>query len=246
MTDQRPDRAVTAKDYETLARRASDDIAIVRALAPRLHTTSNPPHWLADDPMTFGAIVRARSNVNVIVVPDQGRSVDQPQPTLEQLLQVTNYLDERRTITSRLSVMGPRYLPITVIASVVTRKEAIDKRWVQPGQLATELGEAIRRFMHPVHGRDDRKGWKVGQAAVAQEIKDGVAPDPRHGSIATIEVKPAIPQYHFPPIGPGGEYVEHLERGTTHPLGAPVVKLTDFELVCWDPAGTRVIDMGIA
>ena len=61
------DRAVTADDYEFLAREASNDVRIVRCLTPRLQAAvapgPAPAAWQKGDPWTFAGIVRAPGNV---------------------------------------------------------------------------------------------------------------------------------------------------------------------------------------
>jgi baseplate J-like protein len=247
MTDRDRDeceRAVTARDYECLAREATDDVKTARALAPAFHDFTHPGRWNAGDPKRFGGIDRSKGYVNVIVVPDQD-NVPQPQPSRELLLEVQAYLDGRRTMTSRLAVMGPRYLPLGVTVDVVTRKEAIDRRWVKPGEAAAEVAAAIRRYLHPTRGHDECRGWKVGQDLVVAELARAIAPETRHGSISNLVVTPAIPLYHFPPLGPGGTFFEYEERGVIFQRGAPSVEVADFELVCLDEAGTVVTDKGI-
>ena len=58
-------RAVTAEDYEFLAREATTDVFIARCLPPRLQDFPgptigpNPPAWKKGDPWTFGGILRS-------------------------------------------------------------------------------------------------------------------------------------------------------------------------------------------
>ena len=55
------------------------------------------------------------------------------------------------------------------------------------------------------------------------------------GYISSLQVRPDIPAYHFPPINPGGtsgNFRDELERPfKLSPLGASV-RLADYELVC--------------
>ena len=73
------DRAVTADDYEFLAREASNDVRIVRCLTPRLQAAvapgPAPAAWQKGDPWTFAGIVRAPGNVNLIIVPSKETAV---------------------------------------------------------------------------------------------------------------------------------------------------------------------------
>jgi hypothetical protein len=55
------------------------------------------------------------------------------------------------------------------------------------------------------------------------------------GYISSLQVRPDVPAYHFPPINPGGtanNWKPELERPVPiSPLGASV-RLADYELVC--------------
>jgi Baseplate J-like protein len=242
--DDDVDRAVTARDYRVLALEASDDVKIAGALGPQLHTDNHPPLWRAGDPWTFGGLDRSRGNVNVIIVPDADvDKVDSPQPTLDLLRAVQAYLDARRTLTARLAVTGPRYLPITVVADVVTRKKAVDDHKVKPGQLAGEVAQAIQRYLHPLSR--PHRCWRVGESVDVAKLVEAVAPRDDLGFISAITVTPATPLYHFPPLGPGGPFIPLDERPELGPVGA-TVPVADYELVCWDRQGSQVNDKGIA
>jgi len=235
-------RAVSAEDYEALAREASSDVKITRALGPRLHDPSEPPgSGGTGSPWTFGAIDRSRGNVSVVIVPDYGTSVDLPQPSKDLLMVVQSYLDARRTLTTNLAVIGPRYLPITVTVSVVTFQKAINLGLVAPGQLVAQLTDAIHRFFHPVHGGAGGTGWQVGQQVFVSDVFAAIAPPTMLGYISSIVINPAIPRYHFPPLNPAGtlgNYAALTERGFTPVVASPSLLVQDYELVCWDPAST--------
>jgi hypothetical protein len=243
--DDDPERAVTAADYRALALDANHDVEVAGALAPQLQLTSHPPLWKAGDPWLFAGIDRSRGNVSVIVVPDADKSVDTPQPTLELLRAVQAFLDQRRVLTNRLAVLGPRYLPITVVADVLTKKSAIDKGKVKPGELAAAVAKNIQRYLHPVHGGEHGKGWEVGQSVDIAALQEAIAPDSDLGAITALTVTAAVPLYHFPPLGPGGSYDPVAERPALA-LVAGTVQLADYELVCWDRAGSHVNDKGSA
>jgi hypothetical protein len=243
-SDDDRDRAVTASDYEASAFEASDAVAIAGALGPQLHDDRRPPYWMIGDPWLFAGIDRSRGNVSLIVVPEADESVDTPQPTTDLLRQVQAYVDARRVLTNRLAVIGPRYQPITVIVDVITKKTAVDCGRVKPGELAAQVLKAIQRYLHPIHGAHDCKGWQIGQSVDIAALGKAIAPDNDLGSIANLVVTAAIPQYHFPPLGPGGPYDPSLERPILSTTPGTVA-LADYELVCWDRAGAVVNDKGV-
>lgn len=99
------DRAVTLRDYEELARRAAPETARITCLAA--------------DPDEHGAHA-----VRVLVVPqavtDPGGRLrfEQLVPDDALLERITDYLDDRRLIGTRLAVGPPYYQGVTVVATL--------------------------------------------------------------------------------------------------------------------------------
>lgn len=232
------DRAVTADDYEFLAREASSDVAILRCLTPRVQAAaapgSPPLAWQKGDPWTFGGINRAPGNVNLIIVPDQGPSVAAPEPTQDLIRDVSAYLEARRDLTAHLQVLGPRYLPVIVTVALVVWQEAINAGAIQD-EVDADVLASIRTFLHPTQGGPDGTGWQVGQPVFTSDLFRAIMPSEDLGYISTLQVKPDIPAYHFPPLNPAGttaNWNAALERPfPLSPLGASV-RLADYELVC--------------
>ncbi|MEU4219145.1 putative baseplate assembly protein [Actinoplanes sp. NPDC026623] len=133
-------RAVSAADYEWIARDASSEVAIARCSAASGPAGDGMPGW-----------------VTVAIVPwtDQ----PQPQPGPELLRRVHDRLSRRApaAVAGRIRVAGPQYQPVSVIAEVVVRDT--------PG--AAEIEEGLRRalvaFLHPLTGGLDRAGWGFGE-----------------------------------------------------------------------------------
>ncbi|MFF8942169.1 baseplate J/gp47 family protein [Streptomyces sp. NPDC014864] len=213
------DRAVTADDFAHLAREASSDVRISRCLPPY------PPHG---DPWTFGGIDRAPGNVTVVVVPDQGSAVARPEPPPELIDTVRAYLDERRDLTVRLFVHGPRYLPIVAQVSVVVWRAAA-LAGVDPGQVKADVEQRIGAFLHPTRGGPDGTGWEVGQQVLASDLFRAVMPPETVGYIDQITVSPGTPVY------PGGR-----PSAFSQPRPGASVQVADYELVCAGPPNVTV------
>jgi predicted phage baseplate assembly protein len=231
-------RAVTAEDYEYLAREATTDVAIVRCLEPRMQAAvgpGGPPAWLKGDPWAFGALDRASGNVNLIVVPDYGPAEPRPQPSDDLVHEVRRYLDQRRPVTSRLIVGGPRYVPIKATVEVTVFQRAIDNGVVASGAaVAADTLARITSFLHPTRGGLVGKGWQVGQAAFIADLFRAIMPADNVGFISKVAVEAQVPVYHQPPLGPGGVWDDARERPFTLSAGVPgaAVRLADYELVC--------------
>jgi predicted phage baseplate assembly protein len=142
-------RAVTAMDYEVLAREAAPDIARVRSVPAS-----------ADDP----------SGVRVLVVPSvadqQYRRLrfEQLVPPVDALQRIATYLDERRTIGARVIVEPPRYQGITIVARVRARPR------FETTRLRDDCLTALYGYFHPVSGGPDGTGWPFGRPVHVGEV----------------------------------------------------------------------------
>ncbi|MGH3914521.1 MAG: putative baseplate assembly protein [Pseudonocardiaceae bacterium] len=144
------DRAVTAEDYEVLARQAVPGMARVRCVAA-------------------GADVAA-GGARVLVVPaigddGTGRLVfEELLPSEALLTTISQYLDERRCLGARLMVEPPYYQGVTVVARVAAQPRAsLDK-------LRSRATEALYRYLNPISGGPAGTGWPFGRPVQAGEV----------------------------------------------------------------------------
>jgi len=143
------DRAVTARDYEELARRAAPDTARIRCLPV--------------DEAGAGAV---RVLVVPQAVPDPGGRLrfEQLVPGDDLLRRVTRHLDERRPIGIRLAVGPPFYQGVTVVATVHAFGSAETER-VRLAAL-----DALHAHLDPLTGGADARGWPFGRPLQAGEV----------------------------------------------------------------------------
>lgn len=208
-------RAVTAEDYEFLTREAATNVTIVRCLPPRLEVTDQQPNGV---PWTFGGITRAPGNVNVIIVPDQGKEDARPEPTQDLIREVQAFLDRRRDLTSNLQVLGPRYLPVIVAIELTIWKQAetaTDLKKVR----ADTLGR-IKGILHPTRGGAKEAGWQVGQHVFVSDLFQAIMPPEDIGYVSNLQIRPDTPLYQ-----PANRPFQNS------PLGASV-RVADYELIC--------------
>ncbi len=142
-------RAVTAEDYEVLAREAAPEVARVRCLA-------------AGDGAEAGA-------VRVLVVPaassNGGRlRFEQLAPDEETLQQITARLDECRLVGARVLVQPALYRGVTVVARLRARAG------VTAARLQEEALDALYAYLNPVTGGPDGGGWPFGRAVHVGEV----------------------------------------------------------------------------
>lgn len=225
------DRAITAEDYEFLARQVPG-VATVRCLAPRTQDKDGPSgRWLKGDPWTYASILRAPGHVNLIVVPDLGVAEPQPMPPVVLVHDVIAALDPRREVTARLEVHLPRYLPVDVTVDVRVFKRAVDMHLTSgPAAETARVKERVAKFLHPVHGGPDGRGWQVGQSVHLPDMYQAIQPDTEIGYLADLRMRPVTP----PPYHQTGElWNNDLHRPVPLPAAyGPQVQVTDYELVC--------------
>ena len=139
-------RAVTMEDYEWLAQRASSNIA-------RTHCISNCPR---------------EGEVTLVVVPrESSQSLDDAKliPSTQLLNLVIDYLEPRRLLTTKLHVNKPSYLEVSFEVSYQIKATGAD-----PERVKRDLERNIRRFLHPLRGGTDGKGWPFGRALMKTDL----------------------------------------------------------------------------
>jgi predicted phage baseplate assembly protein len=144
------DRAVTAHDYELIARQASPSAARIRCLP-------------AGDGADAGG-------VRVLVVPeavaDEGERLrfEQLVPSDDMLATIARNLDQRRPIGARLVVEPPFYQGVTVVARLVARLG------VPVARLQADALAALYAYLNPVRGGPDAAGWPFGRPVHSGEV----------------------------------------------------------------------------
>lgn len=170
-------RAVTQEDYQLLS-------------------TVDFNAWLTQTQQNIGQIQRAHcvvernlalnqesdrrqpapGHVSVIILPTNGESSANelgpqpdelgPQPTGIQRQTLWNYLDERRTLTTRLHVVGAIYAPVSAEILVVCYADAL------ANILRLQISEAIRQFLSPlpVSNSANNQGWSFGRDVYVSEF----------------------------------------------------------------------------
>jgi hypothetical protein len=138
-------RAVSAADFERLARHASQRVA--------------------------RATCRAEPGVaRVVVIPyPEGVGDDENfasmlpgDPVFDE---VVEFLDERRAVGVRLVVEPPDYQGVRVVATLTREDDD------EPTEVVHErAAAAIRTYLHPVRGGRDGQGWPFGRPVVAGEL----------------------------------------------------------------------------
>jgi len=146
-------RAVTCGDFEELALEADPRVARTLCLARRNASVNFE--------------TEQEGHVSVIVVPRKGNESD-----LEEIIgTVEADLEPRRLLTTRVHVTGPRYLPLTIKATVAPwSDERLPEEGAGPNNVADRVVTAVKKFLDPLEGGDDGKGWPFGRNVFVSEI----------------------------------------------------------------------------
>lgn len=142
------DRAVTAEDFEHIAREVAPEVARVRAITG----DANEP-----------GVVR------VLIVPavpgSNGRlTFDALVPGDDTLARIAKRLDESRLVGTRVVVEPPAYRGLTIVARLKARPGTDANR------LQQEALDALFRYFHPTTGGPDGGGWPFGRPVLAGEV----------------------------------------------------------------------------
>jgi predicted phage baseplate assembly protein len=164
-------RAVTAEDYEYLAREAAPEVARVRCVPA--------------GPENAGL-------VRVLLVPALGADVgrvpfDALTPHDATLRRVAKALDERRVLGARIVIEPPAYQGITVIATLRARPG------FDPGSVRDDALAALYRLYSPVAGGPDGDGWPFGRPAQYGEVFAVLQRLPGVDLVDTVKLYPADP-----------------------------------------------------
>jgi hypothetical protein len=152
MARHAPPRATTTLDFERLAL----DVPGTRIARARA--------WAQLDPDVPDAI--APGTITVVVVPRLPRG--RPSPSAGLLRTVRRYLDRRRILCTRLVVVGPHYLEITVRATVRLLPSG------DPARVGDEVRAALNRFLDPLLGGPAGLGWPFGRDVYRSEILQAI------------------------------------------------------------------------
>jgi len=142
-------RALTAADYEQLARSASPGVAVARVVTPA----------------SSGCIVPAGS-VQVVILPHSDAQVPEPAPSPQLLAYVTAFIQSRAHygVAGGLTAIGPTYFHVGVDVTLVPASAELARL------LSRDAKRSIAQFLHPVVGGPEGRGWGFGQAVYPSDL----------------------------------------------------------------------------
>jgi predicted phage baseplate assembly protein len=167
---RRPRRAVTPADYETLA------LAAAHGQAARAHCL--PGYNLTIE----SGNTRRAGSVSVVILPARHGADRHPQPSPELLSIIRERMEDARLVTTRLHLVGPRFVPVHISAVVALKPEA------SAGSVAREVRTALEGFLDAYAGPVSGEGWTFGRDVFTSELFDLIERQPGVDYVAKLEL----------------------------------------------------------
>jgi predicted phage baseplate assembly protein len=152
------DRAVTREDFEALALQAGGG-AVARALCPAAESD------------------QSRGTVHLLIVPEadreaiargEGMNPSSFDLNLHLKEQVMAYLNDRKLLGVKVQLEKPEYVGVAVQTEVALEPEYNNSRAQQ--EILAHLRIALYRFLNPLTGGPDGKGWAFGRPVYPSDI----------------------------------------------------------------------------
>lgn len=152
------DRAVTASDFEALTLQGSGG-AIARSQCSPM--SANQPAG------SVSVLVVPQANTDLI---NLGQGIAPENFYLNPALraQVLNYLDERRLLGTQVQLQQPNYMGVSVHAEVTL--EPFYNNPSAQAEIVHSLQVALYRYLNPLTGGSDGKGWPFGRPVYPSDI----------------------------------------------------------------------------
>ena len=100
-------------------------------------------------------------HVSLVVIPER-TELEQPPQLLTDA--VFGFLDERRTVTTRLHVVGPTHAPVSAEIVIARTADAVED------QLRAAIVTKLEGFLDPVKGGGSGQGWPFGRDVFVSEL----------------------------------------------------------------------------
>lgn len=185
------ERAVTEDDFEFLAMQGlPSHISRVKCIQPR--------------PMDLGGKAKA-GEVYVLVIPrifeaERLLTAEELAPSADLIGRLTDYLDQRRLLTVKMSVQSPNYRGVAVRVQLRPTPES------NRVQLEQAILARLHRYLNPLTGGNEGKGWPFGRDLFISDVYQCLQGLPNIQFIRNVEMQAS------PVAGSGdGKAVEALD-----------------------------------
>jgi predicted phage baseplate assembly protein len=223
-------RAVTAEDFENLAKKASRAVARVKCRAPGRGDKTLPPGML-----------------ELLIVPaafDALRVGDVSKLQIDQSLRqtVVNYLDRYRLLTTTLRVREPTYLGVQVCAQIVPGE------YSQPDAVRARVIDSLKAFITPLaldgSEEPDWEGWPFGRDLYVAEIYSLIqkVPGVKHVLEVRLNRREVLPSKVSPSRGEEERPEAAAEEALT-PVTERRLEVPDDALLCSLDHQVEIVDL---
>ena len=162
---RRRERAISCEDFESLALAADSRVARVRCV-PRRN-------------LLRGFEVERAGHISIVVLPQKDKEFELP----DIISEVENDLESRRLLTTRLHVVGPQYLQIKVQTTVVPYPD------IKEEEIEDSVENTLEKFLDPLKGGNDEKGWRFGRNVFVSEIYQLVDQFPGVDYVTSVDLQ---------------------------------------------------------
>lgn len=140
-------RSLSADDYAWLAREASPGVARARCL-----------------PLTGPDGGGAVGWVSVVIVPNTLDPLPLPDAELVRRVRETLAARAPAAIAGQVRVLPPEFVAVSVAAEIVPRDPG------QASQVEARVRRALERYLHPLAGGPNGRGWDLGESVYLSQI----------------------------------------------------------------------------
>jgi len=128
-----------------------------------------------------------RGAVTLVLVPRsetrEGDLIRRLLPSNEILRYVKRYLDERKLVGTVLNVIKPRYKDLSLRVVLLRRTVGTSDR------LRRDIETKLRRFLHPLLGGRDGRGWEFGRPVLKSDLVHHVEEVPGVEGVEGLEIR---------------------------------------------------------
>lgn len=145
-------RAVTIEDFELLAYKALLEKPNIKQIFPDLAVrTICLANRDLENSKTFDS--EQFGHVSIILIMATQNQTDLMKETYDLKQYVKQYLSERKVLTNRVHVVDPDYQEVRITMQIAATDE----------KLAGTVKDVIEKYIDPITGGADKKGWPLGR-----------------------------------------------------------------------------------
>src|SRR5207237_460370 len=118
-------------------------------------------------------------HMSLVIVPGETQTA-QPQPSDALRAAIAQWLDARRLLGTRVHIVGPRYVSVTITATLTLRSDYApaklreEQPFLRDSDIIAVVGDqarmALQRHFHLFTGGLDQQGWPFGRAVYRSEV----------------------------------------------------------------------------